>query len=110
VGARTRRRRGRPRRGRASAPPHRPRCGRRRATRGQGPPGRARRGGAASRRVVTRLEVAPRAEAQIRCIGAWWRENRSAAPELFARGLASALDILELEPLSGAVYGERRGV
>jgi plasmid stabilization system protein ParE len=59
---------------------------------------------------VTRLEVAPRAEAQIRRVSDWWRANRPAAPELFARELARALETLVEAPGSGVRYGERRGV
>jgi len=59
---------------------------------------------------VTRLEVAPRAEVQIREISEWWRVNRPAAPELFARELANALEMLIETPTLGVRYRERRGV
>jgi plasmid stabilization system protein ParE len=63
-----------------------------------------------SRRAVTRLEIAPRAEAQIRRVAAWWRENRRAAPDLFAGELARALETLLQTPGNGTLYAERRGV
>jgi plasmid stabilization system protein ParE len=57
---------------------------------------------------VTRLEVAPRAEAQIRRITEWWREPRPAAPSLFSEELADALETLMANPTSGTFYSERR--
>ncbi len=59
---------------------------------------------------MTALEVAPRAEAQIRHIAAWWRENRSAASSRFSEELADALEFIVANPGCGALYGERRGV
>jgi plasmid stabilization system protein ParE len=59
---------------------------------------------------VTRLEIAPRAEAQIRRVAAWWRENRGAAPDLFSLELAFALEALVRTPSVGTFYTERRGV
>lgn len=59
---------------------------------------------------MTQLEVAPRAEAQIRAISEWWRANRQAAPDLFVQELATALDTLVGTPGGGAKYSERRGV
>jgi plasmid stabilization system protein ParE len=58
---------------------------------------------------VTRLEVAPRAETQIRRIARWWHEHRPAAPWLFSEELADALESLMVNPTSGTFYGERRG-
>ncbi len=58
---------------------------------------------------MTKLEVAPQANAQIETIGAWWRVNREAAPELFAHELANALETLTARPRSGVVYTKRRG-
>jgi hypothetical protein len=57
---------------------------------------------------VTRLEVAPRAEAQIRRISEWWRAHRPAASELFAHELVGALEGVVQAPTSGVRYGERR--
>jgi plasmid stabilization system protein ParE len=59
---------------------------------------------------VTRLEVAPRAEAQIRRVGAWWRANRPVAPDLFSLELAHVLETLARAPRAGTIYAERRGV
>ncbi len=59
---------------------------------------------------MSRLEVAPRARAQIQTIAAWWRANRQAAPDLFARELAEALEGLTVRPTAGAPYAERRGI
>lgn len=59
---------------------------------------------------MTRLEVAPRAEAQIRRVAAWWREHRLAAPSLFSNELADALELLATNPAWGAPYAERGGV
>jgi plasmid stabilization system protein ParE len=38
-------------------------------------------------------------------IEAWWRTNRQAASDLFARELIRALDQLAETPLLGSVYG-----
>ena len=35
--------------------------------------------------MARRIMVALQAEAQIRAIDAWWRDNREAAPDLFAQ-------------------------
>ncbi len=59
---------------------------------------------------MTRLELAPRAEAQIRSISEWWRAHRPAAPRVFAEELASALDLAVKAPMVGIPYAERRGV
>jgi plasmid stabilization system protein ParE len=45
--------------------------------------------------------VSPEAEAQTNAIDSWWRENRTAAPDLFAQELSSAVATLELMPLAG---------
>jgi len=48
--------------------------------------------------------VAPRAEAQIRTIDAWWRRNRSDSPDLFSSELRDAFSTLEVAPRSGKLY------
>ena len=48
-----------------------------------------------------RVIVSPEAEAQIRAIDRWWRENRTAAPELFAQELSHASATLEAMPFAG---------
>ena len=58
---------------------------------------------------MTRLEVAPRADGQIRRIARWWHEHRPAAPSLFSEELADALESLMVHPTLGTAYGERRG-
>lgn len=45
--------------------------------------------------------VVPDAELQIRTIDGWWRENRLAAPALFAEELAAALDLIASAPRIG---------
>lgn len=56
--------------------------------------------------------VAPRAEAQIRTIDAWWRRNRDDSPDLFSSELADAFSTLEVAPRSGKPYrrGELKGI
>ena len=45
--------------------------------------------------------IVPEADAQIGEIDDWWRENRTAAPDLFAQELAAALALIETWPLVG---------
>jgi len=45
--------------------------------------------------------VVPGAEAQIRTIDDWWRENRTAAPELFVQELAAAVALIQSSPQIG---------
>ncbi len=45
--------------------------------------------------------VSPEAEAQIKAIDAWWRENRVAAPDLFVQELAEANGTLDILPSAG---------
>jgi len=40
------------------------------------------------------VEFSAEAQAQVDRIGAWWRENRKAAPDLFAEELREALRML----------------
>jgi len=56
--------------------------------------------------------VAPRAEAQIRTIDAWWRRNRNDAPDLFSSELGDAFSMLEVAPRSGKLYrrSELKGI
>jgi plasmid stabilization system protein ParE len=53
---------------------------------------------------MTSLFVSPRARQQVVSIDAWWRENRSAASEMFSRALASAFERLTANPLAGPRY------
>jgi plasmid stabilization system protein ParE len=59
---------------------------------------------------VTRLQIAPRAETQIRRVAEWWRDNREVVPELFSLELAHLLEALTRTPSIGTVYATRRGV
>ncbi|WP_394822628.1 type II toxin-antitoxin system RelE/ParE family toxin [Pendulispora albinea] len=59
---------------------------------------------------MTRLRIAQGADAQIRRIDVWWRENRPAAPAMFAEALAGMLQALLVMPTRGAHYSTRRGV
>lgn len=45
-----------------------------------------------------------RSATQAREVDAWWRENRDAAPSLFADELTDALRLLKKIPLIGAPY------
>ena len=44
------------------------------------------------------------ADAQIRVIDEWWRENRRSAPDLFLDELARAFDVIAEAPHVGRVY------
>ena len=46
----------------------------------------------------------PEAEGQIRTIDSWWRENRTAAPNLFSEELAAIFELLESAPHIGRSY------
>jgi hypothetical protein len=48
------------------------------------------------------------ADAQVEEIDLWWRENRPAAPSLFAQELAEALNLISALPGVGRVYRSRR--
>jgi len=60
------------------------------------------------------FEVLPDAELQIRAIDGWWRENRTAAPTLFADEVVAAILLIQSSPRIGrrlrhrAVAGLRR--
>ena len=51
-----------------------------------------------------RLVTTPEAEGQIRAIDAWWRENRTASPNLFSEELASIFELLASTPYIGRTY------
>lgn len=59
---------------------------------------------------MTRLLIAPLAEAQVRRIAQWWRVNRSSSPDLFSRELAETLGALLQTPTLSVHYRSRRGV
>lgn len=50
------------------------------------------------------VRVTPEAETQIREIDGWWRENRSAAPDLFLSELTESFDIIAGAPQIGRLY------
>jgi plasmid stabilization system protein ParE len=51
--------------------------------------------------VSAQIVVSPEAEAQIRAIDRWWRENRAAAPEPFTQELSQISATLEAMPFAG---------
>jgi len=51
--------------------------------------------------VTARLEFLPEASQQVEAADEWWRENRPAARDLFARELGEALSLLEAQPTAG---------
>ena len=51
------------------------------------------------------VRTTPEADAQIRTIDKWWRENRTASPNLFAAELAAAFDLLSHAPHMGGSIG-----
>lgn len=50
-----------------------------------------------------------RALDDIEAMGAWWRANRLAAPDLFEEELAAVLDLIRRAPASVAIYRARTG-
>jgi plasmid stabilization system protein ParE len=55
---------------------------------------------------MTRYEVrvAPRAQAQVDEVAAWWKVNRQAASMLVVDEFEAAYERLTMAPLSGAIY------
>ena len=51
---------------------------------------------------MLRVEVTPRAAAQIESAAAWWVDNRLAAPDAIRLDLADALSLLARQPGIGA--------
>ena len=50
------------------------------------------------------VRITPEAEAQIREIDSWWRENRTAAPDLFLSELSESLELIAGAPHIGRLY------
>lgn len=50
------------------------------------------------------LRTTPEADAQIREIDAWWRENRPAAPDLFLNELSESFGLITAAPHIGRLY------
>ncbi len=57
-----------------------------------------------------KVRLAAPARQQADRIDRWWRENRQAACDLFARELSEARNLLAETPEVGAPYQRRRGV
>jgi plasmid stabilization system protein ParE len=57
-----------------------------------------------------KVELSAEAEAQVKRIDAWWRENRQAAPDLFADELEQALLALTATPGLGVRYAPKPNV
>jgi plasmid stabilization system protein ParE len=57
-----------------------------------------------------KVELSDEAQAQVDEIDAWWRENRPAAPNLFAEELTVALRALAETPAMGVRYTPRPSV
>ena len=55
-----------------------------------------------------KLQIGKRAQGQAERADDWWRENRPAAPDLFARELADALTQLVSAPNAGTPYPTAR--
>ena len=54
--------------------------------------------------MTVRLFIPPEVEEQIRAIDTWSRENRPAAPSLFAEELAAGFELLKSTPEVGRRY------
>ena len=54
--------------------------------------------------MTSRVVTTPEADDQIRAVDAWRRENRTAAPALFAEELAAIFELLESTPYIGRSY------
>jgi plasmid stabilization system protein ParE len=50
------------------------------------------------------VRVAPRAQAQVDEVAAWWKINRQAAPMLVVDEFEATAERLTIAPLSGAIY------
>ncbi len=50
------------------------------------------------------VRTTPEADAQIRNIDEWWRNNRPAAPDLFLNELAASFDLIGHAPHIGRLY------
>ena len=57
-----------------------------------------------------KVELSAEAQAQVDRIDAWWRENRPAAPNLFAEELEQALRALAETPALGVRYAPKPSV
>jgi len=55
-----------------------------------------------------KLQILPRAQAQVRSKRAWWVENRPDAPKLFDEELERAIELLRETPGAGAPWPTAR--
>jgi plasmid stabilization system protein ParE len=54
--------------------------------------------------VKRRVSTTPEADAQIRAIDEWWRENRRSSPNLFLDELTTAFEVIARTPEIGRRY------
>ncbi len=57
---------------------------------------------------MTSIRITDAADAQIEEIDDWWRDNRTAAPDLFREELESAFERLAGQPKSGRAFPRPR--
>jgi plasmid stabilization system protein ParE len=56
-----------------------------------------------------KVRISEPAQRQAERIDRWWKENRPAAPDAFARELLEASELLAITPEFGAPYVSRQG-
>lgn len=54
--------------------------------------------------MTLRVVIAPEAERHVREIDRWWREHRTAAPDLFLDEFSAAIELIRAMPLAGRRY------
>ena len=54
--------------------------------------------------MTVRIVLTPEAEEHVRTVNAWWRRERSAAPDLFSEELAAAFALFRGAPQAGRRY------
>ena len=54
------------------------------------------------------VRTTPEADTQVREIDGWWRQNRTAAPNLFRQELAESFDLIGSAPDAGRKYLQYR--
>ena len=57
-----------------------------------------------------KVRISGPAQRQAEDMDRWWKESRPAAPDVFARELAAARQLLASKPDVGSPYVEQRGV
>jgi plasmid stabilization system protein ParE len=53
-----------------------------------------------------KVVLTPRARRRARAVSAWWRANRTTAPDLFERELVSILEVIAVEPRAARFYAK----